>query len=154
MLKKKKKFVFFFSFFFFFFVFVFGLFFSKNTLTLFQNLFYFPFPPKNNHKNNNRIVPYINASIVLQLLATAFPSLKKLQREEGPQGQSRFQLYQRGLALVFAAAQAAGQLSYVRPYVEDWSPEWAIASGASLVAGAMILVHIADVITELKIGNG
>ena len=55
---------------------------------------------------------------------------------------------------MFAAAQAAGQLGYVRPYVEDWSPEWALASGASLVAGAMILVHIADVITELKIGNG
>ena len=30
-------------------------------------------------------MPYINASIVLQLLTTAFPSLKKLQREEGPQ---------------------------------------------------------------------
>ena len=115
---------------------------------------YFPRVPPPPKKKKNRIVPYINASIVLQLLATAFPSLKKLQREEGPQGQSRFQLYQRGLALVFAAAQAAGQLGYVRPYVEDWSPEWALASGASLVAGAMILVHIADVITELKIGNG
>jgi SecY len=31
------------------------------------------------------IVPYINASIILQLLGTALPSLKKLQREEGPQ---------------------------------------------------------------------
>lgn len=31
------------------------------------------------------IVPTINASIVLQLLSTTFPSLKKLQREEGPQ---------------------------------------------------------------------
>lgn len=100
------------------------------------------------------IVPYINASIVLQLLATAFPSLKKLQREEGPQGQARFQLYQKLLALVFAVAQAAGQLSYVRPFVDDWSPQWALASGASLVAGAMVLVHVADTISELKIGNG
>lgn len=31
------------------------------------------------------IVPYINASIILQLLATAFPALKKMQREGGPQ---------------------------------------------------------------------
>ena len=38
------------------------------------------------------IVPYINASIVLQLLATAFPSLKKLQREEGPQVGDALQL--------------------------------------------------------------
>ena len=128
---------------------------SQTSPPFFPSLFLiFPVFPPPQKKKKNRIVPYINASIVLQLLATAFPSLKKLQREEGPQGQSRFQLYQRGLALVFAAAQAAGQLGYVRPYVEDWSPEWALASGASLVAGAMILVHIADVITELKIGNG
>ena len=100
------------------------------------------------------IVPYINASIVLQLLATAFPSLKKLQREEGPQGQARFQLYQKLLALVFACAQAAGQLTYVRPYVQDWSPAWALGSGVTLVAGAMILVYVADEITELKVGNG
>lgn len=126
---------------------------ERNSLSLTLNLasFFFVSPFET---NKNRIVPYINASIVLQLLATAFPSLKKLQREEGPQGQARFQLYQRGLALIFAVAQAAGQLSYVRPFVEDWSPEWALASGASLVAGAMILVHIADVISELKIGNG
>jgi hypothetical protein len=35
------------------------------------------------------IIPYINSSIVLQLFAAAFPSLKKLQREEGPQGRAR-----------------------------------------------------------------
>lgn len=34
---------------------------------------------------NAGIVPFINASIVLQLLSTTFPSLKQLQREEGPQ---------------------------------------------------------------------
>ncbi|KAL0049767.1 hypothetical protein WJX82_009617 [Trebouxia sp. C0006] len=73
------------------------------------------------------IVPYINASIILQLLATSFPSLKKLQREEGPQGRARFQLYQKLAALVFALAQSVG---------------------------AMVLVHIADTITELKLGNG
>lgn len=125
---------------------------SKNAHTSRPSSPFFPFACS--QKRKHRIVPYINASIVLQLLATAFPSLKKLQREEGPEGQARFQLYQRGLALVFAVAQAAGQLGYVRPYVEDWSGEWAVASGLSLVAGAMILVQIADVISELKIGNG
>ena len=100
------------------------------------------------------IVPYINASIVLQLLATAFPSLKKLQREEGPQGQARFQLYQKLLALAFAGVQAGGQLAYVRPYVEDWSPGWAAGAALTLVAGAMVLVHVADTISELKVGNG
>eukprot|EP00967_Tisochrysis_lutea_P100092 scaffold149007_cov21-Tisochrysis_lutea.AAC.1 len=51
------------------------------------------------------IIPYINASIVLQLLAAAFPALKKLQREEGAQGRARFQYYQKLGAFVFAIVQ-------------------------------------------------
>lgn len=51
------------------------------------------------------IIPYINSSIVLQLLAAAFPSLKKLQREEGAQGRARFQYYQKLGAFVFAIVQ-------------------------------------------------
>jgi protein transport protein SEC61 subunit alpha len=100
------------------------------------------------------IVPYINASILLQLLATAFPSLKKLQREEGPQGRARFTLYQKLAALVFAVVQATGQLTYIRPYVDDWSTSWLAAGVLTLTTGAMILVHVAEEITELKLGNG
>lgn len=88
------------------------------------------------------IVPYINASILLQLLATAFPSLKKLQREEGPQGRARFQQYQKLAALLFAVAQAAGQLTYLRPYVEDFSAGWLAESVLLLTTGAMILVYV------------
>jgi protein transport protein SEC61 subunit alpha len=100
------------------------------------------------------IVPYINASILLQLLATAFPSLKKLQREEGPQGRARFTLYQKLAALAFAVVQATGQLTYIRPYVDDWSVDWLAGGVITLTTGAMIMVHVADTITELKLGNG
>ncbi|KAL4427972.1 hypothetical protein ABPG75_002061 [Micractinium tetrahymenae] len=100
------------------------------------------------------IVPYINASILFQLLATAFPSLKKLQREEGPQGRARFQQYQKLAALVFAVAQAVGQLTYLRPFVDDFSPGWLAENTVLLTAGAMILVYMADTISELKLGNG
>ena len=100
------------------------------------------------------IVPYINASIVLQLMSTAFPSLKKLQREEGTAGRARFQLYQKGLALVFGVVQAVGQLSYVRPFVDDPSTEWFVACVLTLTLGSQILIWIADLITELKVGNG
>lgn len=41
------------------------------------------------------IVPYINASIILQLLATTYPSLKKLQREEGKAGKDKYEQYQK-----------------------------------------------------------
>eukprot|EP00889_Picochlorum_renovo_P001329 jgi/Picre1/28359/NNA_003765.t1 len=101
-----------------------------------------------------RNVPYINASILLQLLATAFPSLKKLQREEGPQGRARFTLYQKLAALAFAVVQSTGQLTYIRPYVDDWSIDWLAGGVLTLTTGAMILVHVADTITELKLGNG
>jgi preprotein translocase SecY subunit len=100
------------------------------------------------------IIPYINASIVLQLFSTAFPSLKKMQREDGPQGRARFQYYTKLAAFVFAIAQAVGQLTYIRPYVEDFSPAWLAGSTAALVAGAMALVYTADAISELRLGNG
>jgi preprotein translocase SecY subunit len=100
------------------------------------------------------IIPYINASIVLQLFSTAFPSLKKMQREDGPQGRARFQYYTKLAAFVFAIAQAVGQLTYIRPYVEDFSPGWLAGSTAALVAGAMALVYTADAISELRLGNG
>ncbi|WIA08414.1 hypothetical protein OEZ85_007852 [Tetradesmus obliquus] len=100
------------------------------------------------------IIPYINASIVLQLMSAAFPALKKMQREDGPQGRARFQYYQKLAAFVFAIAQAVGQLTYIRPYVTDFSPEWLFSSSLALVAGALSLIYVADTISELKLGNG
>jgi hypothetical protein len=40
-------------------------------------------------------------------------------------------------------AQAIGQLTYIRPYVTDFSPEWLFGSSMSLVAGAMALIYVA-----------
>lgn len=100
------------------------------------------------------IIPYINSSIVLQLFSAAFPSLKKLQREEGAQGRAKFQYYQKLAAFVFAIVQAVGQLTYIRPFVTDFSVEWLAGSTCALVAGALALVYIADTISELKLGNG
>lgn len=73
------------------------------------------------------IVPYINASIIMQLLTAVFPDLKKMQRDEGPAGRRRFALYQKVAALFFAVVQAFGQLNYVRPFVTDFSPEWLVS---------------------------
>ena len=95
------------------------------------------------------IVPYINASIILQLLTSSFPSLKKLQREEGPQGRARFQLYQKLAALGFAVAQSIGQLTYIKPYVTDFSTDWLVTNSVTLTAGAMILVHVSTIHTYL-----
>mmetsp|Transcript_10887 Transcript_10887/g.43887 ORF Transcript_10887/g.43887 Transcript_10887/m.43887 type:complete len:552 (-) Transcript_10887:122-1777(-) len=100
------------------------------------------------------IVPYINSSIIFQLLTSVFPSLKKLQKEEGEAGRRKFQQYQRYGALGFAVVQAVGQCLYVRPFVEDFNLGWLVESSAVLTAGAMILLYIGEVLTELKLGNG
>ena len=89
-----------------------------------------------------------------QLLTSVFPSLKKLQKEEGEAGRRKFNQYQRYGALAFAVVQAVGQCLYVRPYVEDFSLPWLLESSAVLTAGAMILLYIGEVLTELKLGNG
>jgi len=49
-----------------------------------------------------------------QILSTAFPELKKLQREEGPAGRARFSLYNKLATLAFATAQAVGALTVLR----------------------------------------
>lgn len=60
------------------------------------------------------IIPAINASIFLQIMSITFPSLKKMQREDGPQGRARYQLYTKLAALAFASVQAFGQLSALK----------------------------------------
>lgn len=53
-------------------------------------------------------------AVILQILTITFPSLKKMQREDGPQGRARYQLYQKLATLAFATVQAFGQLSALR----------------------------------------
>lgn len=81
------------------------------------------------------IVPYINSSIVLQVVSSSVPYLKRLQKEEGESGRRKFQQYQRYLALAFALVQALGQCLYIRPFVEDFSFGWVVESTATLTAG-------------------
>ena len=100
------------------------------------------------------IVPYINSSIIFQLLASVFDGLTKLQKEEGEAGRRKFQQYQRYGALGFAVIQAVGQCVYLRPYVENFDLAWLASSSIALTAGAMILMYIGEQISELKLGNG
>ena len=58
------------------------------------------------------------------------------------QGQARFDFYQKLLALGFATVQAVGQLSLLRPYVDDWSAFWLYSSTVTLVAGSSVLVYV------------
>lgn len=58
------------------------------------------------------------------------------------QGRARFQIYQRLLALAFAAVQGSGQLFFLRQYVPDYSTLWFASNVATLMAGAMVLIYV------------
>ncbi len=69
------------------------------------------------------------------------------------QGRARFQLYQKLLALAAAVIQAVGQLTYIRPFVPEWDATWLVVNSLTLVAGAMVLVHVrACLVTSFVLG--
>jgi preprotein translocase subunit SecY len=100
------------------------------------------------------IVPYINASIVIQLATTSIPSLEKLQKEEGEAGRQKISQITRYLALIWSIIQSLGIAFWVRPYVFDWNTQFIIEMSLSLTTGSMLVMWISEQITEKGVGNG
>ncbi|CAM6087390.1 unnamed protein product [Calypogeia fissa] len=100
------------------------------------------------------IVPYINAQIVFQLLGTVFPKLQELQRKEGQAGRNKVKQYTRYASVGFAVVQAIGQITYIRPYANDFSVEWVLSSVALLVFGSVVTIFIGEKLSDFKLGNG
>lgn len=104
------------------------------------------------------VSPYITASIVIQLLAVAIPSLQNLSKQ-GEDGRRKMNFYTRIAALVLALAQAIGIVvsykSAINPSYLDL-PTWVTGTGIVLIltAGAMFTVWLGEKITQLGIGNG
>ncbi len=100
------------------------------------------------------IVPYINASIVIQLATTSIPALEKLQKEEGEAGRQRISQITRYLALLWSIIQSFGIAFWVRPYVFDWNTQFIIEMAIALTTGSMLIMWISEQITEKGVGNG
>jgi len=100
------------------------------------------------------IVPYINASIVVQLATTSIPSLEKLQKEEGEAGRQKISQLTRYLALIWSIIQSLGIAFWVRPYVFDWNLQFIVEMSTALTTGSMLIMWISEQITEKGIGNG
>ena len=104
------------------------------------------------------VSPYITASIVIQLLAVAIPSLQNLSRQ-GEDGRRKMNFYTRVAALILALAQAIGIVvsykSAINPSYLNL-PTWVAGTGIVLIltAGAMFTVWLGEKITQLGIGNG
>jgi preprotein translocase subunit SecY len=100
------------------------------------------------------IVPYINASIVIQLATSSIPTLEKLQKEEGESGRQRISQITRYLALCWSIIQSLGVSFWVRPYVFNWDTQFILEMTLSLTTGSMLIMWISEQITEKGIGNG
>ena len=104
------------------------------------------------------IMPYISASIVLQLLTIAVPSFQKLQKE-GESGRMKINQYTRYLTLVILLVQGPSYLLNLRHQVGadvipvEWRWFW-ITSNIILAAGSSFILWLGERITDKGIGNG
>lgn len=107
--------------------------------------------------------PFINASIIMQLLTKAIPKLEALQKE-GEYGRKKIQQYTRLLALPLAIVQSIGSIYLVRQTAASIGGlgditanahlgQWVLMV-AALTGGAMLLMWLGELITEQGVGNG
>lgn len=106
------------------------------------------------------VSPYISASIIIQLLTVAIPSLERLSKQ-GDEGRKKINFYTRIAALVLSIAQAIGIVvafsgSFDASILWAGAPTWLIGAiiAIILVAGGMFTVWLGERITDLGIGNG
>lgn len=100
------------------------------------------------------ILPYINASIIMQLLTAAIPALEDLQKNEGEAGRRKISQITRYVALGWAVIQSIGISVWVRPFADNWDPLFVGETILALCAGSMFVMWIGELITERGIGNG
>ena len=101
------------------------------------------------------ILPYINSSIIIQLLTPVVPALEKLQKEEGELGRQQINRYTKYLTLIWAVVlSTACAFVLVKPVVFNWSIVLALKIILSLTTGSMLSMWFAELITNENLGNG
>ena len=106
------------------------------------------------------IQPYINSSIIIQLLTIAIPALERLQKEGGEEGKKKLEAITRYATVAIAIIQAFGFYTFLRVGTGGgtllttdniWA---AFVIIAAFVAGSAFLMWLGEQITEFGIGNG
>jgi preprotein translocase subunit SecY len=101
------------------------------------------------------ILPYINASIIIQLLTAAIPFLEDLQKNEGEAGRRKIAQYTRYISLGWAVIQSlAITVGLLQQYAIDKNFWFVPSTVLALTAGSMFVMWISEIITERGIGNG
>ena len=98
------------------------------------------------------ITPYINSSIIMQLLTIAIPALERMSKS-GPEGQKKIAKITRYVTIVLAVIQAIGLVSSLG-YINKSSWFNTVLVGVSMGAGTALAMWIGERITEKGIGNG
>jgi preprotein translocase subunit SecY len=109
------------------------------------------------------IMPYITASIILQLLAVVIPRLETL-RQEGQSGQAKITQYTRYLTIGLAILQSTGIIAYARsgnlfqncnqPLIPDSSVFTIATMVICMTAGTAVIMWLGELITDRGVGNG
>lgn len=101
------------------------------------------------------IVPYINASIIMQLLTVVIPHLEELSKE-GEAGRKKIAQYTRYLTVFLACFQSFGMAFWLRGVAQEGVsfPIFLLSTVISLTAGSILVMWLGELITEKGIGNG
>jgi preprotein translocase subunit SecY len=103
------------------------------------------------------IMPYITASIIIQLLGMAVPYFQKMQRE-GESGRKKINQYTRFLTIGVTAVQAPGYIASIKSTAPgaftDLSTIWWVQSIFILITGTMFVMWLGERITDKGLGNG
>ncbi|MGF1480340.1 MAG: preprotein translocase subunit SecY [Cyanophyceae cyanobacterium] len=101
------------------------------------------------------ILPFINASIIMQLLTAAIPALEDLQKNEGEAGRRKISQITRYVALGWAIINSVGiTVGFLRPYAVNPGIWFVAETALALTAGSMFVMWVSELITERGIGNG
>jgi len=100
------------------------------------------------------IFPYINATILIQLLLGFSPKLAKLQKEGDFEGRRSISRLTRVITLIWAVIQSVGVTLYLKQILFDWNYTLALEIVLWLTTGAMIVLWLSELITDYGLGNG
>ena len=100
------------------------------------------------------IFPYINASILIQLILGFSPKLAKLQKEGDLEGKRTINRLTRFITLVFAIIQSVSLSLYLKQILFNWNYTLAFEITVWLTTGAMIILWLSELITDYGLGNG
>ena len=100
------------------------------------------------------IFPYINASILVQLILGFSPQLSKMQKEGDLEGRRSINRLTRFITLIWAIIQSVSLAIYLKQILFDWNYTLALEIVVWLTTGSMIILWLSELITDYGLGNG